>query len=269
LKLLNVLPDDAERMRDELAMRSIESVLAFVLHGASSNRREEAIRRMCELGERLGQREELISGLINLSNLHYTRGEALHGIEVARRTLDLVEGTTDADLIVDAQFSFGCLAFSCGRFSECAAHLQDAIANSAQTKRIINSWGFLYSSGIKCHLAPAVHLLGRVAEAAKLAAEELRQVHESNHLFSLGHALVCGGWWLDDLRRETDAALAHGTELIALAEDNGFAEWQPWGHFIYGRALCELGRVAEGLAEMEVGIAGCRRLARARKPAVT
>jgi predicted ATPase len=62
------------------------------------------------------------------------------------------------------------------------------------------------------------------------------------------------------LRREPDAALAHGAELITLAEENHFAEWLPWGHFIHGRALFELGQPAEGLAEMEIGISGCQRL---------
>jgi|SRR6516164_8755186 hypothetical protein len=37
-------------------------------------------------------------------------------------------------------------------------------------------------------------------------------------------------------------------------------EWLPQGQFIHGRALFELGQVAERLAEMETGIAGCQRL---------
>jgi predicted ATPase len=120
--------------------------------------------------------------------------------------------------------------------------------------------GFLYSSAIRCHSAHVLHLLGRVREAAKLGADGLRHAREANHLFSLCHALAVVGGWLTDLRRDTDAALASGTELIALAEENRFAEWLPWGHFIHGRALFELGQPAEGLAEMEIGIAGCQRL---------
>jgi predicted ATPase len=121
--------------------------------------------------------------------------------------------------------------------------------------------GLLYPSAIRCHSAPPVHLLGRVGEAVRLASVGLQQAREANHLFSLGHALaVVGGWLTEDLRRETDAALAYGTELIALAEENRFAEWLPWGQFIHGQALFELGKKAEGLAEMELGISGCQRL---------
>ena len=65
---------------------------------------------------------------------------------------------------------------------------------------------------------------------------------------------------MTDLRREAEAPLAHGAELITLAEENRFAEWLPWGHFIHGRALVELGQVSKGLDEMRIGIAGCQRL---------
>jgi predicted ATPase len=106
----------------------------------------------------------------------------------------------------------------------------------------------------------ALQLLGRVVEAARFAAEGLRCAREANHLFSLCHALACIGGWLDNLRREPDAALAHGTELIAIAEENRFAEWLSHGQFIHGQALFELGQAAEGLAEMEIGIAGFKRL---------
>src|SRR6516225_2757074 len=104
LKLVDVLPEDPERLRIELALRRIESIVASVLFGYSSRRRELTIRRMCELGERLGG-EELVGGQIHLSNLYFTRGEALRGIEVAGRALELLElleGTKDADLLANA-----------------------------------------------------------------------------------------------------------------------------------------------------------------------
>jgi class 3 adenylate cyclase/tetratricopeptide (TPR) repeat protein len=260
LKLVDVLPEDAERRRTELAIRNIEAMLAFVLYGASSNQRELAIRRMCELGDQLGESKQLVAGRIHLSVLYFTRGEALRGIAVGRRALELAEDTKDVGLIVNARFACGQLAYSCGRLQEALVHFEKAIANCARAGTSTSFLGLLYASGLTCHLSLTVYLLGRVGDAAKFAAEGLRCAREANHLFSLGHALACGGGWLDDLRRDHEAALAHGTELIALAEENRFAEWLPWGQFFHGRALFELGQVAKGLAEMEIGIAGCQRL---------
>jgi tetratricopeptide (TPR) repeat protein len=260
LKLVDVLPQDEESLRTELAIRSIESVLAFVLFGASSHQRELTIRRMCELGERLGAREELVAGQIHLSNLYYTRGEALRGIEVAGRALELLEGTKDADLLANAHWSYACLAHSCGRLREAVEHCDQAMGNCARATTTTSFMGFLYASAIRCQLASPRHLLGRVLEAARVAADGLRQAREANHLWSLGHALVVVGGWLTDLRREPDVVLAAGAEVITLAEENHFAEWLPWGQFIHGRALFELGQVAKGIAEMEIGIAGCQGL---------
>jgi tetratricopeptide (TPR) repeat protein len=213
---------------------------------------------MGELGERLGEPDELVGGRIQLCILHFTRGEALRGLEVARRTLELTEGTTDAGLLVDAHLTYGQVAYSCGMLREAASHFETAIANCARAERIASLAGFLYESANRCHLATALHLLGRVGEAAKLAADGLRHARESNHLFSLGHALVVGCGWLEGYP-EPEAALALAEEVITLSEENGFAEWLPWGRFYRGRALFELGAI-EGLTEMEAGIAGCQRM---------
>ena len=95
LKLLDKLPDGAERLRPELALRSIESTVAFVLYGSSSREREGAIKRICELSEQLGERDQLLRGLILLSRLT-SRKASCHGLELSRRWVALAEHTSDA-----------------------------------------------------------------------------------------------------------------------------------------------------------------------------
>ena len=79
-------------------------------------------------------------------------------------------------------------------------------------------------------------------------------------MFSLGSALVIGAGELFLERRQPESARVHCEEVIALSEENGFAEWLPWGRFIHGWALFELGQVSQGLLEMEAGLAGFDRL---------
>ena len=74
LELLNRLPEEAQRLRAELALRTTESVVAVVLHGGASDQREHAVRRMCELGEGLGQPDHVLGGLIALASIHMSRG---------------------------------------------------------------------------------------------------------------------------------------------------------------------------------------------------
>jgi predicted ATPase len=109
-------------------------------------------------------------------------------------------------------------------------------------------------------LALTLQLLGRIGEAAKAAEEGLRRARESKHLISLGHALTVAGTRLHRYRREPEVVRAHAEEAITLSEENGFAVWLPWGRFHHGWALAELGQLEQGLAEMEAGVAGFRRL---------
>jgi len=260
LKLLEKLPEGVERMRTELALRGIESTLAFVLYGASSPQRERAIRRLCELGEKVGQGDELLRSLINLVQFHFTKGESLRGYELAKRCLDLAQTANDAGLLTDAYWAVGMLGESGGKLSQSALNYEAARLQLERVDRGFSLWGLSWDCAVSAHAAPALQLLGRSGEATKLAEEALRRAHESTHLFSLGHALTCLGGWLCRIRREPQIGLSYAEETIALAEEHGFAEWLPWGRFHRGWARAELGQLEEGIAGMEAGIAGFRQL---------
>jgi hypothetical protein len=45
--------------------------------------------------------------------------------------------------------------------------------------------------------------------------------------------------------------LRYAEEVVALSEDNGFAEWFPFGVFFRGCALADLGELVNGVAGME------------------
>ncbi len=260
LKLLDKLPEDNERLRAELKLRSIQTTLAFVLYGASSRQREEAVRRVCDLGERIGEKDLLLKGLISLVLIHFTQGESLRGFELARRCLELARTLKDPALLTDAHWGVAMLAESCGYFAEAASKYEDAKRHFDKSGRDASLWGLPWNSAIVCHSAAALQLLGRVGEAAGFAEGGLVHARESKHLFGLGHALSVAGGWLGRYRREPETVLTCAEEAIALSEENGFAEWLPWGRFNRGWALAELGQLDRGAAEMEVGIAGFRTL---------
>jgi tetratricopeptide (TPR) repeat protein len=261
LKLLDKLPEGAERQRAELALRSIESTVAMVLYGASSQERERAIMRMCELSETFGEGNQFLGALSTLSTLYFTQGESARGLELAARCLALDEAIQKGELSADVRYNAAILSWSCGKFREAVAHFEDAWRHSRTTNRSFSpQLGILYASLIKCELALALQPLGRIKEAAKVAEEGLRYARESRHLFSLAYALIVGGSHLCLILRQPDIARVYCEEAIALSEENGFAEWLPWGRFIHGWALSELEQVTEGLAEMEAGITGFQRL---------
>ncbi len=110
LKLLDRLPESNERLRAELALRGIESMVAFV-HGPGSRERERAARRMCELGEKLRERSQLLRGLIDLCGIYFTRCEFLQGPELVKRCLELAQEVQDAGLLADVGYTFALRRF--------------------------------------------------------------------------------------------------------------------------------------------------------------
>jgi class 3 adenylate cyclase len=256
LKLIDRLPN-SDRIETELALRTIESTVAFVLYGASSKQREHAIHRTCELAEKIGQAEQLVRALSGLSTIYYTRGESARGLELAVQCLTRGNTVRDNSLLTDLHYNAGMGAWRCGKIPEAARFMEQALRQARMAKSSISpNWGMLHESVIPVQYALDLLYLGRVCEAAKAAEEGLWYARESKHLLSLGAALVIGGAQFALDRTQPNIALTHCEEAISLSEENGFAEWLPWGRFIHGWALFELGRVTDGLLEMGEGLDG-------------
>jgi tetratricopeptide (TPR) repeat protein len=258
LRLLDKLPESEERLRTELALRDIEGVLAFVLRGASSTKRERAIHRFCEIAEKLGEQAQLLRGLVLLSSLHYVQGEARLGLEVAKRCLDLRELAPNPELLADIYFIAAASSESCGKLREAVAYYEsaaEAAREAARMKRSLSpTWGLLLTITVATQSCVTLQLLGQVDQAAKRADEALRRARSSQNLFQLAQALVIAGIWPCIAKRETEKILAYADEVQALSDEFGFAEWRSTFH--RGWALAELGDLEKGVAEMEIGVEG-------------
>jgi tetratricopeptide (TPR) repeat protein len=257
LRLLGKLPEGEGRLRAELGLRDIEVVVAFVLQGAASPNREQAVTRVCEIADKLGEREQLLRALVSLSSLHWIRGEATLGLEVARRCLELCDPASDPALRADVYWMAAALSEYCGKLREAVVHYEsssEAARDSASAKRPLSpTWGILHSIMTADMACCTLQLLGQSGQATEIAEDALRRARSSQHLFTLGHALVQAGLILSLLRREPEKMLRYADEVIALSEANGFAEWFRFGVFFRGCALASLGEFEKGVAEMERG----------------
>jgi predicted ATPase len=259
LALLEKIPDGPQRIRAELALRNVEWALVYVTFGASSAEVERVALRMCELGEEIGRGDELVGGLLPLTRLYLNRGEPLRGLALAKRCL--TEATQDPRLLAEVRGVVGTLAFGCGSLREAVSNFEDLAVYVEQTDPKFFIGPFPGRIVRPCLLALPMQLLGRVSEAAKLVEEGARRARESKHLYSLGFVLAALGGRTRLLRREPEIAMMQTEEAIALCEENGFAAtWLHWGHFYRGWALAELGQPDQGIAEMEKGVAGSRRI---------
>jgi adenylate cyclase len=263
LRLLAELPEDEELRRAELALRGIESVVAFVLHGAPSPERERAIIRFCDIAEGLGEQAQLLRGMVSLCSLHWVRGEAALGLEVAKRCLKLRDLAPDPGLLADVYWMAAVLSENCGRLREAVAHYESAVEAACDAARaklpLSPTWGILHTIMSASESCATLQLLGRVDQAAKTADEALSRARSSQHVFTLCHTLTIAGLWLSSVRHEPEKMSAYGEEVIALSEENGFLEWPSYGAFHRGWALAELGELEKGVTAMEKGVEGFKR----------
>jgi tetratricopeptide (TPR) repeat protein len=203
---------------------------------------------------------DLLLGLLNLAGFYFPKGEPQHGrLAPGRRCLQLTQATADPELLATAHHLVGVLAMACGNLREAVSNLDPALAQFDRTEQHYFLGPFRAWSAAASVEAVAIQLQGRVREAAILFGHALRRARESGHLFSLAQALSVGQL-LRCIRREPEGVLISATEVIRLAEENGFALWLHWGRFFRGWALAESGQFDEGLTEMVREIANIHRL---------
>jgi class 3 adenylate cyclase/tetratricopeptide (TPR) repeat protein len=270
LKLLEQLPNEAERLAAELGLRNMESGIAFALYGGGSYERERAISRMCVVGEMIGQKEHL-AGLLTLSNLYFQRGEPLQGLELAGRCVSLAEATQDLSFLVDAYLTAGLLASSSGKLREAISYDEKSLriyqANRASpvfatrlSSSVAVGGAFLFESAISIASTTPLQLLGRVSEAARIVEQTLRQAREFKRLHDLAFLLTVMSELFHRFRREPEIALARAEEGVAISEENGFTYWLHRGRVSHGCALTEVGEIDQGIGEIESGLAAFRRI---------
>ena len=188
------------------------------------------------------------------------RFRSARALATGRRSLELAEHTSDSAALAYAAFEVACGAQAAGLLGEAASRYAEAMLHAEQANHRDLILPFAMRSSSAIQRSNVLASMGRVTEAAKLAEDGLRYARESRHLYSLGLALTVKPRTHCYLR-EPEIALTHAEEALALSEEeHGFAEWIPWGRFNRGWALAELGRVEEGVAEMEEGITGFERL---------
>ena len=211
---------------------------------------------MCELSEQLGEPKQLLRAKITLSNLYFVQGESARGLDLARQCLPLAEAAEDDALIADAHWSVAGPAHTCGALAEAVAEYDEAILCADRVGAGVSLLGVLLNVAPLSQSCAPRHLLGRISEAAALAEQGIKNARESEHPFTLGHALTTASGWMAYLRREPEAMLVCAEEQIAFSSEHGLIEWLNWGHIHKGMALADLGHVAKGVPEMEKGIAG-------------
>jgi class 3 adenylate cyclase/DNA-binding winged helix-turn-helix (wHTH) protein/predicted ATPase len=248
LELLKILPVTPERTRQALALQLALGPPLQMIKGETALEVEAVYTQAYELAQQVGDRQQLLSALMNLSRLYLNRARIQKARELAEQCFTLVQSMQDPRLLQTVHQRLGSTLFFHGEIVLARTHFEQGIAlYTAQQDRLC-AFRERMHSGVSClsYLAWTLWLLGYPDQAWHRSCDALALARESSYAYSLTVALHYAAV-LRLARREARLAQELAEETIEFSRLQGFAQWEVGGIFMRGGALIEQGLVEEGL----------------------
>ena len=258
LHLLERLPESAERAGHELALQATLAPALMAIQGWGSPDAQSAYQRAKDLSCNW-----MTSRVMPPCWSAWLQCSRLAPITGSRRfcwksILAEVADNRPESLLVESHTLLACSLFHQGAFDESVEHAEHAVIALSSPD---GSYPFLAASGADPAIgaedwaALSLWFLGYPDRALAKAQEVLRRAED--HVFTLALAQNQAAV-VHVLRREPVAVGELAGAAIDVASKNGFPYWVAVGNILHGWASAMQGETAEGIAEIQRGLEGCR-----------
>ena len=256
LEQIKPLPEDAERMKQELGLDSVLGYSLSLIAGYGVPEVEQTFQRAQELAQKTGQVQELFGILRGLCFYHGIRARLSPWQAMSGQVLELAEQSSDPGLQILSYHLTGDLYLWLGDFTRSRDYFLKGIdLYRAERDRSLPERFGAYDLLVGCHmfLAHDLWYLGFPDQARRSAEEAVRWARELKHVYSLA---ACTGHcaWVYILRREPGLAGERAQECLRISTDHSFPFHIAHARAFYGWALSEQGDVERGIAELQQGI---------------
>jgi class 3 adenylate cyclase/tetratricopeptide (TPR) repeat protein len=226
LRLVAGLPETPERTALELRALTMIGVPRIALHGYSSSEVEANYRRIVELAERAGDKEQLFQGLRGLWNCIYDRADLENAKLIADRLCDLAVDHPAPEARGLAYRALGGACLSLGRLAEAIAAFESCAASCK---------GLAMDAGIRDHgespfvigsvyAAFAHTVAGNFDRAQKFMDEALESARAIGHPLTLSFALhIAANSY--HFRNEPAECSRFSTESLRVADEHRLIFW--------------------------------------------
>jgi class 3 adenylate cyclase/predicted ATPase len=255
LQVLAKAPRDVQRLRHEIDLHLALAGARSSAMGYAAHEVLEAYTKARSLCEELGDKKKLYTALVGQFFHQFMLVQRGAALRTAEEILQLTQGHSARE----ASILVGVSLYQLGKLEPAEFHVRQSlspgksVADRPLAGRSIPD-GRVFALMFHSML---LYLLGYLdqAEAQKRAA--LERARSLSHPYTLGFALAMtckAHWFCDD-----DVALTERAhELVTLSAEQGYSFFLPVGLIYRGRAMVREGRTAEGIVEMEKGIASYR-----------
>jgi predicted ATPase len=256
LALLTALPDAPERRQQELTLLTALGTPLVLTKGHAAPEVEATYTRARALCQQLGDTPQLFSTLLDLRRLYFFRGELRTADELGEQLLRLAERLDDAGLLVRAHMMLAEGLLYLGEFVRAHAHAEQGMALYDLPQHRIHVFRYGNDSGVGCRVfgAHALWTLGYPDQARQWSDEALARAEALAHPFTIAFALTCAAR-LHLFLREPHRVHERADTAIALAREQGFAQFLVQASIHRGWALAEQGQALDGLSQIRQGLA--------------
>ena len=251
IELLSKLPDTPERKQMELMLQISLPAPLVTIRGYGAPEVEQALSRVQELCEQLGEVPQLVTVFCLLCMFYFMKAEYHKSIEMGEQARRIAEPADDSFSKVVIYSTMGWPLLNIGEFERSLDYMNYVI--DRYTIEEFSSQTFIYGqdTGVIAYTWKAVllFLLGYYDQSKQSGLEAIALARKLNHPFTLGFGLTLGcelNWFL----RDFETIKKYIEELIPLSAEGGFIYW--WGHGIFyqGERITLEGKVDEGIVQM-------------------
>jgi class 3 adenylate cyclase/tetratricopeptide (TPR) repeat protein len=227
IELLAEVEPSRERDRREMWLGILlgNALMGLEGHGAASLR--PVWTRAIELGEQVGDADELTAALNGLAVQEADNANLDAAIELARRQLEIADATGSRFARLRGHGTLGLTLFYRGHGQEALDHFSASLAHYRRGDFQVVTFGVGHDQGIFARAMRSWVLwwLGRPDEALDEIHEAVAEAERLGSFLSLAMARHCLGL-VHQLRRESEAALHQAECNAAFAGELGFSFWE-------------------------------------------
>jgi predicted ATPase len=256
LKALGAMPENEERDRFELGLRTANFTPFIAVKGYVAEETAATAERARTLGQRLGDVQRQFPAHYLIWVNRYVSARYASALEVAKEfSREAAQQEDPAPQLVSHRLR-GFSRFAIGEHSAAERELHESLKmyDAERHGDLKNQYGQDVRVACEALMALVQWLRGYPDDAAKWSRISLEHATAARHSNTWAYAHCWGGTTFEVFRANAAGAEQRASELIAFAEKEGLPVWMAYGPVLHGWALVQLGRFDVGIAEMENGM---------------